>query len=67
MKDCFFSSSCRRRRRSRSRRLPPANNLPGGWHGMNVADKDVLEMAAFAAQEIGLELQEIMAAQSQVC
>ena len=46
--------------------LPPANNLPGGYHDKDVTDADVREMAAFAAQKIGHELVEILAAQMQV-
>ena len=46
--------------------LPPANNLFGGYHDKDVTDEDVREMAAFAAQEIGHELVDILAAQMQV-
>ena len=47
--------------------LPPADNNMGGYHDREVTDKVIQEMAAFAAQEMGHELVEILAAQSQVC
>lgn len=46
--------------------LPPPDNNFGGYHNREIADADVQEMAAFAAQEMGHELMEILAAQSAV-
>ena len=47
--------------------LPPPDNNFGGYHNREITDADVQEMAAFAAQEMGHELMEILAAQSAVC
>ena len=40
--------------------------ITGGWHDQDVNDPFVQEMAAFAAQKMGLELQEVLSAESQV-
>ena len=44
----------------------PANLVAAGWNDRDVNDPIVHEMAAFAAQVMGLELQEVLAAEYQV-